>query len=121
MQGCGTLGLPTSRNIVPGEITPGLAWSGGDTLAERALRMRGFGHPTLSESAGRDLLVFGLCNDELGYVVPDNDYCMFHVPFGHDMVRRLMQTSPYDHYAELLSPGPRTASAIAEAFAGLTG
>ncbi|MCL2513029.1 MAG: hypothetical protein FWF08_03925 [Oscillospiraceae bacterium] len=111
------LGGEIAVALMPGEFTPGLAWGGGDTTAERAIRMRGFGHPTFSESAGSDVLVFGLCNDEIGYVIPDGDYCMFYVPRG--IADRVMGTWDYDHYAELLSPGPRTAGVIADEFAAL--
>jgi len=115
--GCLELGGAVTVALMPGEITPGLAWGGSDTLAENAIRMRDFDAPTLSRSAGRDVLVFGLCNDEIGYVIPDNDYLMFYVP--DFLAYRLMGTWNYDHYAELLSPGPYTGSAVAKAFEGL--
>jgi len=117
--GCLELGGAVTVALMPGEITPGLAWGGGDALAQHAIRMRDFDAPTLSESAGRDVLVFGLCNDEIGYVIPDNDYLMFYVP--DFLAYRLMGTWNYDHYAELLSPGPYTGSAVARAFEGLLG
>jgi len=111
------LGGEATIALMPGEITPGMAWGGGDTLAERAIRMRDFG-PTLSEIAGRDVLVFGLCNDELGYVIPDNDYIMFHFPL-RNLTPKLLDIwsqNDYYHYAELLSPGPGTAGVFARAF-----
>jgi len=112
------LGGAVTVALLPGEFTPGLAWGGGSATAEYAIRQRAFGHPTFSESAGREVLVFGLCNDEIGYVIPDNDYLMFHNPF-RDMNYMLLRAWEYDHYQELLSPGPRTGSALTEAFAGL--
>jgi len=111
------LGGEVSIALVPGEFTPGLAWRGIDTIAGNAIRQRDFAHPTFSESAGRDVLVFGLCNDELGYVIPDSDYLMFYVP--DFLVDSLMGTWNYDHYAELLSPGPGAAEVFAQAFAQL--
>ncbi|MCL2299812.1 MAG: hypothetical protein FWC27_06670 [Firmicutes bacterium] len=105
--------------LMPGEITPGLAWGGGDTAARFAIRQRDFEPPTLSQSAGREVLVFGLCNDEVGYVIPDSDYLMFYVP--DFLAYRLMGIWAYDHYAELLSPGPGAAGAVAQVFAALLG
>jgi len=102
---------------VPGEFTPGLAWRGGDSTKEFAIRRRDFAHPTFSESAGREVLVFGLCNDELGYIIPDNDHVMFYVPRG--IANALLKTWDYDHYAELLSPGKGAAETFAQAFAAL--
>jgi hypothetical protein len=105
--------------LLPGEFTPGLAFGGSDTLAENAIRQRDFGHPTLRESAGRPLLVFGLCNDELGYIIPDNDYLMFYALGWGAFTGKVLHDWGYDHYAELLSPGPRAGSAFADAFAAL--
>ena len=113
------LGGAVTIALLPGEFTPGLAWGGTDTTAARAIRMRDFGYPTLSESAGRDVLVFGLCNDEIGYVIPDSDYLMFYLP--RNLAWRLLGEWDYDHYAELLSPGPHAAGVFAQAFAGLMG
>ena len=113
--GYAELGGLVTIALLPGEITPGLAWGGGDTLAENAIRMRDFEARTLSEIAGREVLVFGLCNDELGYIVPGNDYVQFFLPIDNLMWRWIGGR----HYQELLSPGPRTASVVSEAFAGL--
>ena len=53
-------------------------------------------------------------------MIPDNDYIAFHNPF-QNLNEKLLGTWDYYHYAELLSPGPRTASAFAEAFKKLVG
>ncbi|MDR2686894.1 MAG: hypothetical protein LBB75_04020 [Oscillospiraceae bacterium] len=108
------LGGAVTVALLPGECTPGLAWRGIDTTADRAIRQREFAAPTFSESAGRDVLVFGLCNDEIGYIIPDSDYLMFYVP--DFLAEPLMGAWDYDHYAELLSPGPGAAGTFARAF-----
>jgi len=113
------LGGTVTVALLPGEFTPGLAWRGIDTIAQHAIRQRDFAYPTFSESAGREVLVFGLCNDELGYVIPDSDYLLFYVP--DFLAAPLMGTEDYDHYAELLSPGPGAAGTFAEAFKELAG
>ncbi|MCL1951376.1 MAG: hypothetical protein FWF60_00970 [Oscillospiraceae bacterium] len=102
--------------LLPGEFTPGLAWRGGDTTAEHAIRQRDFAYSTFSESAGRDVLVFGLCNDELGYIIPDGDYLMFYALGWDFFAEKVLGTWNYDHYAELLSPGPSAAGTFAQAF-----
>jgi len=112
------LGGAVTVALLPGEFTPGLVWGGGDTLAENALRMRDFEAKTLSESAGRELLVFGLCNDELGYIVPGNDYIQFYFPL-EGLIGRWTGLGWWYHYQELLSPGPNAAAAMSEAFAQL--
>ena len=113
--GCLELGGEVTVALLPGEFTPGLAWGGGDILAENAIRMRDFEAKPLSEIAGRELLVFGLCNDELGYIVPGNDYIQFFLPF-KGLLGRLLDAGWWEHYQELLSPGPNAAAALARAF-----
>ncbi|MCL2508688.1 MAG: hypothetical protein FWF05_05885 [Oscillospiraceae bacterium] len=113
------LGGAVTVALVPGEFTPGLAWRGGDSTKEFSIRQRDFAYPTFSESAGREVLVFGLCNDELGYIIPDNDHVMFYVPRG--VANALLKTWDYDHYAELLSPSRNAAGVFADAFAELAG
>ena len=50
------------------------------------------------------MLVFGLCNDALGYFVPDNDYSA---------------SNKEGHYEETVSTGSTAASALSQAFAAL--
>jgi len=72
--GYAELGGEITIALLPGEFTPSLAWGGGGASEEHAIRQRAFGHPTFSESADRDVIVLGICNDEIGYVIPGNDY-----------------------------------------------
>ena len=55
------------------------------------------------------------------YIIPDNDYLMFYGLGWSAFTGKVLHDWGYDHYAELLSPGPRAGSAFAEAFAGLVG
>ncbi len=64
--------------IVPGEIAPELAY-GGCLTAEYSWSGEDWQYPSMQEivtSSGsdRDLHVIGLANDQIGYIVPDNDY-----------------------------------------------
>lgn len=88
--------------LMPGEIIQDLV-AGGDSLtAEGSYSGEDFGRKTIRELFGEDTLCFGLTNDAIGYVVPDNDYALAGVD---------------DHYHELISLGRVTASSIMDGFA----
>ena len=90
--------------MMPGEIVQDLVYGGGSLTAEGSYKGEDFGYATIRELFGDDTIVFGLCNDAIGYVVPDNDYSLGIID---------------DHYQELISLGDETASAIMGAFADL--
>lgn len=81
--------------MMPGEISQDLIAGGKSLTAEGSINKKDFDGKTVYELFGDDTLVFGLANDAIGYVVPDNDYCMGLV---------------FDHYQETLSLGKGTAS-----------
>ena len=58
-------------------------------------------YPPLCDCVSGRLAVLGLCNDMIGYIVPDND-------FGSVFAKQ--------HYEEAVSPGKRTAGNIAAQF-----
>lgn len=89
--------------LVPGEIFPELVY--GPTQE---------GDPkTLSQIAGEfgldDLVVIGLADDELGYIVPPSDFIL-------DPELPYFQEAEGDHYEETNSVGRGCAEAVAEAF-----
>ncbi len=87
--------------FVPGEFCADL-WNGGTSLtAESSISGEAFEGKTVTEIFGEETVVFGLANDAIGYIVPDNDYCMC-LAFGH--------------YHETLSLGEKTASTMMSAF-----
>lgn len=58
---------------VPGEIAPELV-TGGCLPAELAWRNTNWTLPPIADAApGRRMLVLGLTNDQVGYILPDND------------------------------------------------
>lgn len=61
--------------VIPGELEPAIAY-GGYLDAENSWTGTDFDYPTLQEIVGTDkeLLVFGLTNDQIGYILEDNDY-----------------------------------------------
>ena len=61
--------------VIPGELEPAIAY-GGYLDAENSWTGTDFDYTTLQEIVGTDkeLLVFGLTNDQIGYILEDNDY-----------------------------------------------
>jgi len=93
--------------FVPGEIFPELAYGGYMTESE-------LNPHTLSDIAGVErVLVFGLCDDELGYIVPESDFLLDDkAPY----LNAGYEASGRRHYEETNCVGPKTAAALAEAF-----
>ncbi len=86
----------------PGEVLPELVY-GGFFSAEEAYNGTEYPYAALNTyfSAEDELLVFGLCNDAVGYIVPDNDYSA---------------SNEEGHYEETVSTGSHSASAFSKAF-----
>ena len=87
--------------MMPGEIFPEIVY-GGFASADEAFNGTEYPYPALETlfDEGDYVLTFGLCNDALGYIVPDNIY---------------------DSSAsqEMISVGPKTASTLSKAFVEL--
>lgn len=103
--------------LVPGEITSGLVSGTGDMLADNSITRQGSGFKSLVEAVGGDTAVFGLANDALGYIIPDNDYCMFFVGYGKAAEKLFFKG--YAHYQEMFSIGRHTASQFSRAVENL--
>ena len=104
--------------FLPCELFPELAYGGYLTAEESATGLGPEVNPLpLCEIAQNpDLLIFNLCNDMTGYVVPPNDWILNEkIPYidgGKDKTGR-------NHYEETNSLGPRTAEIIAGTFTGM--
>lgn len=90
--------------FLPGEICQDLiAPNGRSLIASNSVTARPFSDyvsysaTTASQIFGEDVRCFGVMNDAIGYVVPDNDYTM---------------GDPANHYHELISLGQYVASAL---------
>ena len=93
-------GLPVC--LVPGELFPELAY-GGATVNPEA------NPQALSEIIETDFLVFGLCNDEIGYIVPPGDYFLHESePYFNEGI----DATGRKHYEETNSVGPLAAELI---------
>ncbi len=101
--------------FLPGEFFPELVYGGAlEAAASATGRGPEANPPTLTDIAGDErLLVFGLANDELGYVIPPNDFYLHpEKPYLEKGIDRHSRR----HYEETNSAGPLTAAAFAEAF-----
>ena len=59
--------------LVPGEIAPEIIW-GGAVSKEESWLQESWDYPSLEEASGaQKLLCFGLNNDQIGYILTDND------------------------------------------------
>ncbi len=84
--------------FLPGEICQDLvAPNGASLLASNSVTATSFSSQPACAIFGEDVKCFGLMNDAIGYVVPDNDYTM---------------GDPVNHYHELISLGQGVASAL---------
>lgn len=90
---------------VPGEVLPEIVY-GGFFSAEESYNGTEYPYAALNTyfDESNDVLVFGLCNDAVGYIVPDNDYS---------------SSNEEGHYEETVSTGSFSASALSKAFAEL--
>ena len=60
--------------MAPGEIAPEIIW-GGATTAEDSWMGTSWDYNSLADMTGADKVIcFGLVNDQIGYILPDNDY-----------------------------------------------
>lgn len=86
----------------PGEVLPELVY-GGFFPAEESCNGTEYPYAELKThfEESDEVLVFGLCNDAVGYIVPDNDYSA---------------SGGEGHYEETVSTGSYSASAFSTAF-----
>ncbi len=98
--------------MIPGELSPELG-SGNFLSADKAANGTEADYKSLSGMARCEHnFVLGLCNDELGYIIPENDF------FLHEWLPYFNQTNDdtgRKHYEETNSLGPKAAGTILEA------
>ena len=92
--------------FLPGEICQDLvAPNGISLLGSYAITGKNYESQAACSIFGDDIQCFGLMNDAIGYVVPDNDFTM---------------GDPANHYHELISLGQGVASALTDGLADLS-
>ncbi len=98
--------------LIPGEIFPELV--SGEAYGNS--NPAGVNPRPLKDIAGEygidELLIIGLANDELGYIIPPSDFLLNDkLPY----INRITDANGEDHYEETNSVGPACAGRIAEA------
>lgn len=95
--------------LVPGELFPEL-WNGEFLTADESATAKNADYKVLSEMCSCEhQFVMGLCNDELGYIIPDNDFILHEkTPYINNANDRFDRS----HYEETNSTGPDTARTI---------
>lgn len=98
--------------MIPGELSPELE-SGKFLSAEESANGTEADYKPLSEmSQCEHNFVIGLCNDELGYIIPENDFYLHEwFPYFNNSV----DESGRKHYEETNSLGPQAAGTILDA------
>ncbi|NMP38198.1 MAG: hypothetical protein GX051_08815 [Clostridiales bacterium] len=91
--------------LIPGELAPELAY-GGAYMKDKAYRHTDWKLPPMQSMVkdGSKLVVIGLANDSVGYILPGNDYGSVIAPL---------------HYEEAISSGPDAGEIIVKAFSKL--
>lgn len=110
----GLLELGGCRKIalVPGELEPAVLSGSQAVGGEESFSKTSFSATPLKDSAkDEELMVFGLTNDAIGYIIPDNDFSMMFLGTG-----KLMKELFGNHYLEIFSFGKFTAASIADTF-----
>lgn len=95
--------------LVPGELFPEL-WNGEFLPSWESANAKKAEYKVLKEMCSCEhQFVVGLCNDELGYIIPDNDFLLHkktpYIENANDMLGR-------SHYEETNSTGAETARKI---------
>ncbi len=101
--------------MIPCELFPELAYGGylSEDESAEGLSPDINPEPLTRIADDDDLLIFGLANDELGYVLPPNDFMLNEdTPYLDRAIDRFGRR----HYEETNSMGPETAEIIAENF-----
>lgn len=107
------LGKHLAIGIMPGELAPEIAF-GGTRSAAQSWNGTDWQYSPFKDVVGseRKLIMFGLTNDQIGYIVPDNDYAHAFASLFEDLIGG----GTNKHYEEMISLGKDTASGIAKAF-----
>ncbi len=89
--------------MMPGEAFPEIVY-GGFLSADEAYNGTEYPYAPLNThfDESDSVLTFGLCNDAVGYIVPDNDY--------------YSSLTDSDHSQEMVSVGPTAASSVSAGF-----
>ncbi len=111
------IGTDIAMLTVPGELIPQLVYG---NVVDKTQSYTGtdWELDITSDIIGDDItvLVMGLCNDAIGYIVPDNDYAPFIADslWNTELGEKLFG-KPQRHYEEMLSAGSAAGSTVMDA------
>ena len=99
---------------VPGELIPQLVWG---NVVDKTQSYTGtdweLDYTADLIGEGKTVLVMGLCNDAIGYIVPDNDYAPFIADsLWNTELGEKLWGKPQRHYEEMLSTGSKAGSTV---------
>ncbi len=99
---------------VPGELVPQLVWG---NVVDKTQSYTGtdwdYEYTADIVGEGKTVLVMGLCNDAIGYIVPDNDYAPFIADsLWNTELGEKLWGKPQRHYEEMLSTGSKAGSTV---------
>ena len=96
--GYAEFGTDLAIAIIPGELAPEIAY-GGATTAEESWDGTEWNYSSFDEITDKKLLVFGITNDQIGYMMTDNDW-----------------RSYLTENEEIVSTGPKAGAYIADKY-----
>lgn len=96
--GYAEFGTKLAVALIPGELAPEIAY-GGAVTAEQSWDGTKWNYSAFADKTDRKLIVFGLTNDQIGYMMTDNDW-----------------RSYLTENEEIVSTGPNAGSHIADAY-----
>ena len=96
--------------LIPGELTPELLTGIKENEYRISISNNEEHLTSINNIFGENTIVLGLANDAIGYIIPDNDYCMLHL--GNGVLSKKILGQNYTHYQEMFSLGHCTASTI---------
>ncbi len=101
--------------FVPGELEPAILSGSSAAKSEKSFSGTDFsGQPLYKSANDEKLVVFGLSNDAMGYIIPDNDFSMMFLG-----TSKLMSKLFGNHYLEIFSFGKNAGVSVAEGFKAL--
>ncbi|MBQ4626937.1 MAG: hypothetical protein IJB45_06785 [Clostridia bacterium] len=113
------IGTDIAMLTVPGELIPQLVY-GNVVSAEDSYLGTNWELDCTADLIGesKTVLVMGLCNDAIGYIIPDNDYAPFiadslwALEIGGRKIGEEIFGEYHRHYEETLSAGSKSASSV---------
>ncbi len=116
------IGKDITMLTVPGELIPQLVYGNvvgaEDSYLGTEWDLEATADIIRRNNPDETVLVMGLCNDAIGYIIPDNDYAPFiadslwGLEIGDWKLGEALFGTPHRHYEEMLSAGSTAGSSV---------